>query len=357
MTSTRLLSATFAAVAMLSACGGGGSDAGAPAPAPVAALAITEDNQTVVARAAVDGGFALTRSQTLEADGRAAAQSAPAGSTANAAGSLSTRRAILSVTRRALALAVSPQQRRNRLDAKASPLAVETATEDCGLGGSFTVSFDDRDNDLDASANDTMTIAFDDCTDAADEVISGSLVFTMSSVVSFTDSHIEFSGTLAFQQVTVTVGEATTSINGAVSVVFLETSSLANMLLTVGTGGLAVSTDAPQYVDAITFESGLRIDTTDSFDVPASSTVSIDGPFSATSIDGLITIDTLQPLVQLNSDTYANSGQIRVDGANDSKLRITVLSNTEVQIELDANGDGSYESEEVVPWSDLVSGD
>src|SRR3989337_1848242 len=66
MKSTRFLSATFAAVAMLSACGGGGSDA--PAPAPATALTITADNQAVVARAAMDGSTALGGAQALAND-------------------------------------------------------------------------------------------------------------------------------------------------------------------------------------------------------------------------------------------------------------------------------------------------
>jgi len=336
MKSTRFLSATFAAVAMLSACGGGGSDS--PAPAPAAALAITADNQAVVARAAMDGSTALGGAQVLDNDDRATALSA------NATARKTARGAVLGATQHALAFAF-PQQRRAALSAKARPLAAETIG--CTLGGSFTLTTEDRDGNGGSSSGDTLTMSFTQCSELADEQLSGTIVFTLSSFGSDT----QFGGTLAFQSVTVTAGDTATGISGSVSVEYQETSQT-HIEMTIGSGGLTASIDSPDYEDTVIYEPGLRIDMTET---STATLFSLDGSLSTTALGGRITVATLQPLAQLNSDAYANSGQVRVDGASSSRLLVTVLSNAQVQLELDADGDGVFTAPTIVPWGDLLS--
>ena len=100
MNSVRSLVAAAAATVALAACGGGGSDAGAPPPPPAAPVAITPANQEIVARAALNGGMAPTRSQVLRADGRAGIQSAQASGASRAASPASVHAALLSFTQR-----------------------------------------------------------------------------------------------------------------------------------------------------------------------------------------------------------------------------------------------------------------
>jgi hypothetical protein len=57
--------------------------------------------------------------------------------------------------------------------------------------------------------------------------------------------------------------------------------------------------------------------------------------------------------VQRDADLYPTSGQIVATGAVGS-LRTTALNTTNVQIELDANGDGIYEASKVVLWTALL---
>ena len=69
---------------------------------------------------------------------------------------------------------------------------------------------------------------------------------------------------------------------------------------------------------------------------------------------GTVTLATLQPLVQFDTDAYPSSGQITATGAAGSQMRLTVQSTTNVLLELDANGDGSFESNVVKTWASLV---
>ncbi|HUG21326.1 hypothetical protein [Piscinibacter sp.] len=340
MKSTRLLSAAFAAVAMLGACGGGGSESTAPPPA-AAPLAITVDNQALVARAAMDGSTALAGAQVLASDDRTTALSA--GATAG----VTARGAVLGAAQRALALIV-PQQRRTVLSARSRPLDIlPPVTDACGEGGSFTLTVDDRDDDEDISSGDTMTLAFAQCSELADERIHGTIVFTFSSVTSET----QFSGTLAFQSVTMTLGHSVTRISGSVSIGYQETSQI-HMELSVGAAGLTASITTSVYEDSVVYRPGLRIDL---IETSTASLFSLDGSLSTSALGGLITVATLQPLAQLNGDAFPNSGLMRIDGAGASRLLVTVLSNTQVQLELDADGNGIFTPPIVLPWIDLLS--
>lgn len=347
MTSVRILFAASAAAVLLSACGGGGGDAGSPPPA--AAVAITAANQQAVARATLDGGLALTRSQVLAADERAQQQSLRTDAAAQAALPTSPRGVVLSLAQRAMTYAF-PEQRRVRADARVRPMAITTVTQDCSVGGSLVLSLDDRDNSQSLNANDTLTMSFAQCKEAADETVNGTILFTVTSA---TTSGDQFAATIAFQNVSMTFGQASTSVNGSAGVTYLTTSTSAQLNLTIGSSGLSASLSAPQYSDTVTYEPGLRIDSTENLTTPASSTASISGSFSSSAIGGRITVTTLQPVAQLHSDVYPYAGQIRVVGASSSALRITVLNATQVRIELDAGGDGAYEASTDLPWSTL----
>jgi hypothetical protein len=98
----------------------------------------------------------------------------------------------------------------------------------------------------------------------------------------------------------------------------------------------------------------MRIVATETETAPIAATVTINGSFSATSIGGRVTVSTLQPIRQLATDPFPSSGQVLVTGANNSRLRITVISNTQVRLELDADGDGTFESNNVVTWSSIL---
>ena len=83
--------------------------------------------------------------------------------------------------------------------------------------------------------------------------------------------------------------------------------------------------------------------------------VTLNGAFTAASIGGRIQVATVQPVTQLGNDAYPSSGQIVVTGAAGTHLRVTALDATRVQLELDANGDGTYEASVVLPWSSIVT--
>lgn len=333
MRSTRML-VSSALLAILAACGG--DDGSAP---PIAQLvAITPGNQTTVARAAVSGGLAVTISQPLAAPGRAAALSADTARAAPAA-------LVQAVTWRALAPAVV--LRRSVAAARAHPLAVSSESEACGLSGSLVTTTDDRDGNGDYSPGDVLTVVFAQCRDTASDLINGTVVFTIASV----PSDAEFAGNMVFQNVSAAFGVTSGTVSGGADVSVLLTEETLQITLVAGTGGLSANVSSPGYSDTIVYDPGMRFTMRET---PTAVLVTFDGSFTATSVGGGISLTTPQELRQLDSDDYPSSGQILASGDLGSKLRITVIDKTQVRLELDANGDGIFEGNQVMLWSSLL---
>jgi hypothetical protein len=333
---------------LMAGCGGGGDggDGGGDTggSAPVVSVAITSANQANVARAAIDGGVTLGRAQPLESDDRTSAQSVSAAPRIARVGILD------AMVRRALTSAFAP---RRSIASATRPAATTSDTEACTVSGSVTISVDDVDNSGTLSASDKLSITFNQCRESSTDLANGAMVFTIGNVVSATSERTEFGATLAFLQVTAAEGETFGSIHGTVSVGIVLTSSSVHMGLTVGGGGLTVTSNAGGQNDSIVYDPGMQIVVDEALTAPASSTVSLNGSFTATSIGGRVALTTMAPIVQAAADSYPGAGQLRVAGAAGSVLRITVIDTSQVRLELDAAGDGTYETTTMVAWSSL----
>lgn len=77
------------------------------------------------------------------------------------------------------------------------------------------------------------------------------------------------------------------------------------------------------------------------------------GPVASTAAGGFVRLATPQPLLQFASEDYPHAGRMIVTGLR-GQLRATVLSETNVQLELDENGDGTFESSTTIAWTTLL---
>jgi hypothetical protein len=331
---------------LLTACGGGGDDGEPAALAP--SVSITASNQGAVARAAVDGGQAIGAAQVFQASDRATALAARPTPTALRLG------AMQGVVRKGLEAAFAPQ--RTAAIARAVQRAgVSSSTEACAAGGSITTSENDADNSMSLTAGDGLSITFNQCKETAGDMLSGALVFYVASVTSTASNNLQFGGTLEFQAITAVSGQNTATIHGNVSVSIASTSTSFQMTLGIGANGLTVGSTAPGYSDSIVYDPGMQLAVTQNEGTTPSSVVTLNGMFSASSIGGRVMVTTLQPVTQYSGDDHPSSGQLLVTGASGTHLRITALSNTQAQLDLDANGDGTYEQSAVVTWLSLGS--
>jgi len=326
MKSTLSILVAASALAMLTACGGGGDSS--PAANDVA---ITSTNQAAVTRASLNGGTGVA----LVAQGPLAG------------GGTSSPLVAATLVRRAVAAAAN--QRKVIASLGARPGAASTSTEACQVSGTMTVTFDDRDGNGTLSNGDVLTAAFAQCHDSDTSSINGTVAITLTAAP--TDTTLDASA--SFQNVTAVDGSVSSGISGNVALHEVDGSTVSTVQLTVGSGGLAVNVASSTYNDSVSFESGMTFSASDTTDGSQAS-LSLDGSFAAASIGGRVTVTTLTPLTTTDTSDYPATGVIKIVGASGSTVLATVLDDTQVQLQLDANGDGTYESSTVVAWATLL---
>ena len=82
-------------------------------------------------------------------------------------------------------------------------------------------------------------------------------------------------------------------------------------------------------------------------------TISCGGSVSSSRAGGSFTVSTPTPLTDYGVDDHPRSGVIRIEGRTGLE-RLTVLDASAVRVELDAAGDGVYESAVVLAWDALI---
>lgn len=325
---------------ILVACGGGGggnsSSTTPPTDAPAATTALNSSNQTVAAQDTTATAFMpmlgaqqLTGAQTTD-------ESVLFGIARDQLDKLPTYMA----------------------DAKANNAltgVVQSQTSSCTYGGSLTVSVSDTDNNGVLSAGDSLTIAVNNCVLAAGTT-TGSLVFIFNNLSgTFGSSNYSAGVTMTYGNFTVSGSGFSGSINGSLSLA-LTANGLNTLSETISTPSLTVSG---------TYGGVTRSRSLTNYSATATRTpdvtytyltaYAINGTMTSTALSSqAISFATTTPFVRRYTNNYPSTGVMVLTGASNSKLMITTLSSTQVKQELDANGDGIYESNTTVNWNTLM---
>jgi hypothetical protein len=330
------LSITVALAGLISACGGGGGSA--TAPAPTATAAISSSNQTTVAQDTASASFTpITGAQTLT-------------------GVQTTDESVLfSIMREQLDQL--PTYMANAKANSALAGAVTSINVPC-TSGNLVVAVTDADNSNTVSVGDSLTITSNSCTFASGNAVSGSLGFTVSSLSgTWPSNNFNLGVTVAYNSFTVTApGGFSASANGNVTLTasstgantLTDTVSTSSLTVT-GTYGLVTRTRTLTNYSAVAARSP---DATYTY----VTTFTVSGAVNSTGFSSqTILFNTTTPFVKRNGvDNYPYTGVMLITGTNNSKLRVTAQSNTTVLEELDANGDGTYESSATVLWTTLI---
>lgn len=328
--------AVIATSALLAACGGGGggSAGGSVSITPTAVL--NSSNQTVVSQDTSSSSFVpLAGSQTLTGV----------------------------VPTDASALFSLAQSHLDRLptyiaDAHAnSTLAgvVQSQTVACTTSGSMTVSVNDSDNSGTATAGDSISITSNSCVEGSG-TISGSLSFVINSLTgTLGSSNYSASMTMTFGNFGVAAAQFTATANGALTIAIASNGTYSNST-TVSTPSLSVAANYSGNSRSMTLTNySATRNRTPSQTYVYTTSYSLNGYLTSSSISSqAIQFATTTPFVTRYTDNYPSSGVMVITGANSSKIRLTALSNSQVSQELDANGDGTYESSATVSWSSLM---
>ena len=325
----RAIALTMISSLVLVACGGGGGG-GTSGTAGPAAVAITESTAKPVAAnalGAVQGTSAADSTSLLtgvEVQGDGGANPASLKAMAETA-----RFASSSLAGRGGSLVTGVSS---------------TETINCPVSGSLTISGSVSGAEG-VVAGDSVTLTANNCrmdVDGVATTMNGSLAFTVvsGSVTSTLPMNVVFS--MVATNFSITSGSTTVAVNGDLRMdltitstsetIVASGSSLSN---TLTEGGTTYTDSLKNYTHTVKY-TGTTATGSLSATVESSSTALGSG-------GGSYTITTPTPLVWNDSTGTLSSGVVKVVGANGSQLVMTVTSSTTVTIQIDENGDGSFE--------------
>ncbi len=323
--------------AALSACGGGGggsSDGGGSSPPASTPVAISAANYPVVAQEGLSASMSATDSAGLITGAQ-----------------VSTDMVALRFARAQLPklsgwLASAP---------KLVTGATRTETMMCDNGGNATVTVNDVNNNNAADVGDSFVMVANGC-GFGGAVMTGTVSFAITALTGNLDTDV-YNASISITLTNVSMASATTNSTANATMTATVISTAANA------GSFSLST-------ANFTESGTRANvafsrTLSNFNATLTMTPTGGASFSTSlAANGTVTssllenrsftFTTVTPFVTVATQTVPSSGQATVTGANGSKARITVQSAGSVLLELDADGNGTYEASTVRTWSSLT---
>jgi hypothetical protein len=329
-------------VAVLAGCGGGGggggggasSDPVAVAPgAPAVSATLTPTNYRAAAVSAVSATFSYT-----------------------GIGSLVTG-ASVGVARPAAAQALDTVKRLMKRPFSGPSIAVGATVSEtlaCPGGGSFRFAVTDVNNNTNLDAGDSVSATFDNCLEGGSR-LTGTLAMSFTAVTGDLDTDV-YSATV---NVTLTnFGGQDSGVsavaNGNINMVLNSTSST-NSSATVVLSNLTSTVSAAGFSDTSTFPSYRVTVSTSAVGGTVRASITADGSFSSTTLgNGSISVTTPTPFVLVGGALYPSSGQMLITGGGNSRLRLTALDAATALLELDADGNGTYELSVNSPWTDLT---
>lgn len=327
------LAAVAALSGTLAGCGGDG-DGGATA---VVSLELSAANSATVAHPTAAGLMAFGSTVMTPLDGGADRASALAST--GSASWLPPR--VLSVLLQAMGATV--------LRSDARPLAViDLGTTPCDVAGTSSRSFDDAGNDGMLDVGEVFTFMFDNCQDNAARVTNGSM---SGAVTSIHDTGTAFAAgitltSLAQQAVD---GSHSLTLNGNARLAYREPSGNEEQMTLSADGPVTalVRTHLP-FDDTVTLQCGFIQDTMHDYSL-GRSTSTLTGVMESATAGGSFAVSTLMPIQPYDTDSYPRAGVVGMRG-HTGVMNLRILWTEQVQVELDANGDGIFESSMPQTW-------
>lgn len=320
------LAALTAALATLASCGGGGSGGGVPGggggapvpPVPTAFLALNSANaQEVASGATLTGIGASSLSGLLQG----ALQTQPA---------LPHTHLLTGFIRQQIGRLTQHLQSR-----PAAPIGAAAVTTPCMVSGSVSI------DQGATSASET----FSACSDTAGSSVDGMITIANMNL----DPGVSFSGVAGLNLIFKETGAADVSVMGS-DVDVVETVNVA--VDTVTLSGQEIFTTTGAVTERLgNFTLVASIDaTTETDDITLN--------YASTKIAGSVNVSTLTPCVTDLTRVFPRTGVLNLAGAGGSQIQVTIngdetLATPQVKIDLDADGNGTFETTLDKNWADL----
>lgn len=244
-------------------------------------------------------------------------------------------------------------------DAIANPIVagvVDNKNYICPTSGSYTASVNDADNNSIASKGDTFSIIYNSCVSGS-VTLSGTLSFTITALTgTYGTAFSELGVSMSFGNFSATSGTYSAALNGAFSVSGSKTGANA-FTKTISASSLSSSANYAGVTRSRSL-SGFSATETRTADSTYGYITSymMSGTLSSSGFSGMRSVSFTTPTTfqKRGAATYPYIGVMLITGASNSALKMTTLSNTQVKLELDANGNSIFESNSTINWNTLI---
>jgi hypothetical protein len=318
--------ALMAALATLASCGGGGGGGGGPGggggapvpPVPTAFLALNSANAQDVASGATLTGLGAS---SLSSMFQGALETQPA---------LPRTHILTGFIRQQIARLTRHLQSR-----PAAPVGAAVVTTPCLVSGSVSI------DQGATSASET----FSACSDAPGFSVDGTITIADMNL----DPGVSFSGVAGLNLTFKETGAADVSVMGG-DVNVVETINVAVEMVTLS--GQELFTTTGTVTERLgNFTLVATIDaTTETDDITLN--------YANTKIAGSVNVSTLTPCVTDLTKMFPRTGVLTLAGAGSSQIQVTIngdetLATPQLKIDLDADGNGAFETTLDKNWADL----
>jgi len=306
---------------LLSACGGGSGDAGTGAPPPSASFPITSEN----AQDATAKSWHAANSSTAYANlaGTGGFVAASQGDFTKVAGATV-----------------------GQLPALLGKIPFGPETVACPGTGTVTYSGDIADITT-LTAGDVINADYDACGDGSGAIIDGELTMTIDAFNGDLAGGVyELALSIELTNFQASFGNLFETANGAITIA-LNTMATPIIVSSVSGDGLAVDTN----VASTSLTNFLTQQTIDTGSVTPLYSLLASGTLDNSLLPGSVSYSTPVEFERLGDD-YPYAGTLLVTGEN-SSARLVVIDNTNVRIDIDADGNGEFESSIETTWSEL----
>jgi len=229
--------------------------------------------------------------------------------------------------------------------------ATQTYTEACNGGGSLTVVENDANGNEEVDPGDSLTLTANNCAFGG-QVLNGQVSVIVSSLTGLPGEAFPWSvsGVLKYRNLTAQSGADRMVANGDMSL-SASARSYNESSIALATSSFAVSSSYAGVASSQTlsnYDTSLQVRNT-------TWTTAARGTLTSSALNsGSVTIETPTSFARSANQSYPSSGQAVMSGAAGSKVRVTAINATTVKIELDADGNGAYETSVDKPWSDIL---
>lgn len=319
------------AVSLLVACGGGGGGSSEPLAQSATPLTITESNYVGVTQSVLEGTNDLNSLSS---------------------GSLSVLSGVQLEAQPVWLPAVVSQVKNIKniqVPNGVHLVGVESGVpERCDISGTSTSTLIDQNGDGKPNAGDNVAITFNNCVNS-DGTINGSLSAVIHTFVDgVANANNEFELSINLNNFSVVSGGSSTFVSGDLRLKWVDSNNEETLKLS------ASKISSSSTVAGVTKSFGLSGFTATLIDGVNGDSQTYAGNLSMSAYENKgVSIETTDSWLFRERAEYPYRGQMVLTGQAGSKVRLTAQSSSAVYLELDANGDGTYEKSETRTWASL----